>query len=56
MKRMKIVIYITMQPDALKSPSRMKFITKTRVQVIDHPNVDVHHTLARPSQIDLFDG
>ena len=56
MKSIKIVLFIPMQPTAVKSTSRMKFMTKTRVQVIDHANVDVHHTLAGSSQIDFFDG
>ena len=56
MKSMKIVIFIPLEPAALKSTSRMKFMTKTRVKVIDHANVEVHHTLAGSSQIDFFDG
>ena len=56
MKIMKIVIFIPIEPAPVESTSRMKFITKTRVEVIDHPNVDVHHTLAGSSQIDFFDG
>ena len=56
MKSMKISFFIPMQPAAVKSTSRMKFMTKTRVQVIDHYNVDVHNTLAGSSQIGFFDG
>ena len=39
MKRMKIVIFIQMQPAQVKSTSRMKCMTETRVQVIESPNV-----------------
>ena len=56
MKSMKIVIFIIIEPARVESTSRMKFMSKTRVQVIDHPSFDVHNTLAGSSQIEFFDG
>ena len=56
MKSMKIVIFISLQPAAVKSTSRMKFMTKSVSPRRHHNNVDVHNTLAGSSQIDFFDG
>ena len=53
---MKIVIFIIIEPARVESTSRMKFMRKQRVKVIDHANVDVHNKLAGSSRIDFFDG
>ena len=53
---MKFVIFIPLEPARVESTSRMKLMRKQSVQVIDHPNVDVHNTLAGSRRIDLLDG
>jgi hypothetical protein len=53
---MKIVIFIIIEPARVESTSRMKFMRKQSVKVIDPHNVDVHNTLAGSSQIDFCDG
>ena len=48
--------FTLLEPAAAKSTSRMKWMRQQRVQVIDHPIIDAHHTAAGYSQIDFSDG
>ena len=56
MKSMKIVIFIIMKPARVESTSRMKFMRKQSVKVIDRQSFHVHNTLAGSSRIDFLDG